>query len=294
MVELATSSDAPALVTGETGTGKSLVAKWMHYNGPLGNAPFISVNCAAFPESLIEAELFGYEKGAFTGAAAQRKGIFEMAEGGTLLLDEIGEMPIRLQSKLLGVLEDKKIKRLGGESVRPVDVRVIATTNRDVERAIKGGEMRQDLYYRLSVIRMHVPPLRERKDEIPDLCRFLLDRMEGGQKAVLPEPELGRLVEYNWPGNVRELRNVLERAVLLRRGAEIRPSALLGGTQGGAAAQPAAGRGSVLTLEETEKNHIAFALAEFSGNYSRTARALGISLTTLKRKLRAYGLMKPS
>jgi DNA-binding NtrC family response regulator len=294
LIDLAASSEAPALVTGETGTGKSLVARWIHYNSSLRKSAFISVNCAAFPESLIEAELFGYEKGAFTGATSASKGIFEMAEGGTLLLDEIGEMPLHLQSKLLGVLEDKKIKRLGGDSVRPVDVRIIATTNRDLESSIKSGEIREDLYYRLSVIRIHIPPLRERNNEIPGLCDCLLRKMDGGSGVALPDPEMERLMEYGWPGNVRELRNVLERAVLLRSGPELKPSVLLNSKPDarGVPLTDSPRTGGIETLKEIERKHVEYTLGEFSGNYSRTARALGISLTTLKRKLRKYGLMR--
>ncbi|MGC1454974.1 MAG: sigma-54 dependent transcriptional regulator [Nitrospirota bacterium] len=290
MVGLAATSDSPVLITGETGTGKTLVAKAIHYGGASPKAPFISINCASLPESLIEAELFGYEKGAYTGAVASRKGLFEMAEGGTLLLDEIGEMPIHLQAKLLSVLEEKKLRRLGSESVRTVSVRIIAATGINLEDHL-GKTFRKDLYYRLSVIRMHIPPLRERCTDIPQLCGHLMKAISGGQGVLLSEAEGARMCRYDWPGNVRELKNILERAYLLQKGQEFRPADLLGKTHqrpqtaatGSDADEP------LLPLEDVEMRHIRYALDRLSGNYTQAAKALKISLSTLKRKLKANG-----
>jgi len=288
LVEMAASSDLPVLITGETGTGKTLVAKSIHYRSRARAAPFIGINCASLPENLIESELFGHEKGAFTGAAAPKKGLLEMAEGGTLFLDEIGEMAMHLQAKLLGVLEDKQVRRLGGESLRPVNVRIMAATNAAIEEALD-KTFRKDLYYRLSVIRIHVPPLRERRADIPELCRHLLKSIARGRDISLLEPELLKLSRYDWPGNVRELKNVLDRALLLYNGEELRPSELLctiDRRRATAPAAPGAADDDVLLLEEAEKRHISRVLAKFSGNQTRAAKALGIALTTLKRKIK--------
>jgi len=288
LVELAATTDSPLLITGETGTGKALIARAIHYRGHTHRSPFISINCATLPENLIEAELFGYEKGAFTGAVVARKGLFEMAEGGTLFLDEIGEMPMHLQVKLLSAIEEKKLRRLGSESVRPVSVRIIAATGVKLEDFL-GKTFRQDLYYRLSVIRMHIPPLRERRSDIPDLCKHLLKALADGNKIELSDAEISNLARYDWPGNVRELKNILERAYLLQRGTEFKPSKLLG--QAPAAAytnsENTDGDALILPLEEVEMNHIQYALGRFGGNYTQTAKALGISLSTLKRKLKS-------
>jgi DNA-binding NtrC family response regulator len=287
MVVLAASSDSPVLITGETGTGKTLVAKAIHYRGPSPKAPFISINCASLPENLIEAELFGYEKGAFTGAVASRKGLFEMAEGGTLFLDEIGEMPVHLQAKLLSVLEDKKLRRLGSESLRTVTVRIIAATGVKIEDHL-GKTFRKDLYYRLSVIRMHLPPLKERRSDIPQLSSHLIKTIAGERAVLLSEAECARLINYDWPGNVRELKNILERAYLLQKGQEFRPADLLGKTRqtprtAGIASEVEA---PLLPLEDVEMRHIRAVLGRLSGNYTQAAKALGISLSTLKRKLK--------
>ena len=291
LVDLAATTDSPVLITGETGTGKTLIAKAIHYRGRTRKAPFISINCASLPENLIEAELFGYEKGAFTGAVVARKGLFEMAEGGTLFLDEIGEMPMHLQAKLLSAIEEKKLRRLGSESVRPVSVRIIAATGVKLEDFL-GKTFRKDLYYRLSVVRMHIPPLREHRSDIPSLCNHLLKALTGGHEIELSEAEIANLSRYDWPGNVRELKNILERAYLLQRGTEFRPSELLAQTPIAASAATAnSGNANmvdpILSLEEVEMNHIQYALGRFGGNYTQTAKALGISLSTLKRKLKA-------
>ena len=302
LLALAASSWAPVLITGETGTGKNMAAKAVHYNSKVRDKAFISVNCAALPENLIESELFGHEKGAFTGAVASRRGLFEMAEGGTLFLDEIGEMPVHLQTKLLSAIEDKKIKRLGGETIRPVDVRIIAATSLDIEHNL-GKTFRNDLYYRLSVIRIHIPPLRERPADIPAICAHLLRKTTHSADARLSPEEEQRLMRYDWPGNVRELGNILERAVLLRKGADLRPSELLRKTGGEQAAGERQAvpetametlgpmyKDKIIPLEELEQMHIRRALETLSGNCAQTARHLWISLSTLKRKLKEYGL----
>ena len=293
LVNLAASSDAPVLITGETGTGKTHVARAIHFQSPLRRRPFISTNCASLPRDLIESELFGSEKGAFTGADTTRYGIFEMAEGGTLLLDEIGEIPMNLQSKLLGVLEDRQVRRLGGSVVLPVNARVLAATSKDIETVLD-RTFRSDLYYRLSVIRIHVPPLRERPGDIPALCSHLLSTLTGGRLGGLAEAEIERLMSYDWPGNIRELRNVLERATILqlKRGEAMMPSRFIGGSAPPehAGHLPPARSTEGLTLEQAERSHIAAVLENHSGNLTRAAKALGIALSTLKRKVKHYGL----
>ncbi|MHB8138943.1 MAG: sigma-54-dependent transcriptional regulator [Smithellaceae bacterium] len=291
-IDLAADTDAPVLITGETGTGKNVVARAIHFKSALPAKLFLTVNCAAFPENLIEAELFGSEKGAFTGASTTRKGIFELAEGGTLVLDEIGSMPIHLQSKLLGVLEDKKIRRIGSETVKPINVRIIANANNDLEAAIKEKTFRNDLYYRLSVIRIHIPPLRERKNDIPKLCEYFIGKMSRDANMHLADAELGKLMEYEWPGNVRELKNVIERSLIIQRGQTLRPSLLLqnNGSFHSPANSVVQNEEEILTLESVEKKCIGQALKKFNGNYSQSAKALGISLSTLKRKVKTYQL----
>jgi DNA-binding NtrC family response regulator len=295
LIEIAAATDAPVLITGETGTGKNLAAKAVHFRSRENTSPFISINCASLPETLIEAELFGYEKGAFTGAVGVKKGLFEMAEGGTLFLDEIGEIPIQLQAKLLSAIDDKVIRRIGGVSARPVNVRIVAATSVDLEQEL-GRLFRRDLYYRLSVVRMHIPPLRERKNDIPVLCSHLLKTITNRQVEV-PDRELTELMKYDWPGNIRELRNVLERAVITQQGSVLSPSLLLERSPALASA-PAPGTTpcsfpppqdlTIKTLDECEKEIIGSALARLSGNLTQTAKALGISLSTLKRKIKEY------
>jgi DNA-binding NtrC family response regulator len=288
VLALAAPFDSPVLVTGETGTGKNLVAKSFHFDGPRRQGPFISVNCAALPENLIEAELFGWERGSFTGAVGSREGVIELAEGGTLFLDEIGEMPLHLQSKLLTLIEEKEAKRIGGRVARPIDARIVAATNVELESRVAAGHFRADLYYRLNVIRVHVPPLRERKPDIPSLAEHLLQRMVGrGRSPSLAQDEIERLMAYPWPGNVRELRNVLERSLVLHRD-PLRPSELLADVREAARApeRAAPAPDEELSLEAVELRHIQRVLQHQGGNLSRSARLLGISLSTLKRKLR--------
>jgi DNA-binding NtrC family response regulator len=290
LVDSAAAMDAPVLITGETGTGKNLIAKTIHYRGPLAQSAFVSINCAALPENLIEAELFGHEKGAFTGASGAKKGLFEIAEGGTIFLDEIGDMPLHLQSKLLSVLEDKTLRRIGSTAVTPVNVRIVAATNADLESAL-GKTFRKDLYYRLSVVRIHIPPLREHREDIPSLCGYLLSQIAKGRHVEIPDAEIEKLKEYEWPGNVRELRNILERALFLQKGEVLEPSRLL--AKQPVAAKPAPQASSpaeVKSLAQVEQEFIQCTLSALSGNLTQTAKALGISISTLKRKLKEYGL----
>ncbi len=296
VVALAAPFDTPVLVTGETGTGKNLVAKSIHFRGPRRDGPFVTVNCAALPEQLIEAELFGWERGSFTGAVGAREGMIEMAEGGTLFLDEIGEMPLHLQAKLLAFIEEKETKRVGGRLTRAVDARVVAATNVDLEALVAAGRFRCDLYYRLNVIRVHVPPLRERLADVPALVQALLARMASrGVPPSLHPGELERLMSYAWPGNVRELRNVLERSLVLHR-EPLRPSELVAPARAEPRPEEVRPDQGVeeLTLSAVEHRHICRVLGLHAGNLSRSARALGISLSTLKRKLGEYGLRETS
>ena len=289
LIRLSATSDAPALITGETGTGKNVVAKSIHYLQAENRGPFVGINCAALPENLIEAELFGYEKGAFTGAATARQGIFEMAEGVTLFLDEIGDLPLHLQSKLLGVLDDKMLKRLGGQSLRKVDVRIIAATNINLEEAIRQKRFREDLYYRLSVLRIHIPPLRGRKNDIAALCRHFLLKIARQPVPELPAAEIKQMEDYNWPGNVRELKNIIERSVMLQKDGVILPSELLEGTCSPVPdLMEASQEGKTpATLAEIERQHIGMVLRQMENNHTRTAEVLGISRSTLIRKLKA-------
>ncbi len=289
-VQLAAGSDAPVLVTGETGTGKNVVARAIHFGGPRSAGPFVALNCAALPEQLVEAELVGWDRGAFTGAVASREGLVEMADGGTLLLDEIGEMPVQLQTKLLSILEDREVRRLGGRSSRKIDLRVVAATNAELEERVATGGFRPDLFYRLDVIRIRLPPLRERPEDVPPLCEHLLRKLAGPRRKVsIPPEEIARLQAYRWPGNIRELRNILERSVVLHRDRP-RPSELLAASASVPVLRPRVepDPGEPLTLEAVERRHIEAVLRRENGNLARTARALGIALTTLKRKLRQY------
>jgi transcriptional regulator with PAS, ATPase and Fis domain len=285
------------LITGASGTGKELVARTIHELSPRRTKPYIAINCAAIPETLIESEIFGHEKGAFTGALERRTGCFELAEGGTLLLDEIGEMPVATQAKLLRVLEDRKLRRLGSKVETTVDVRVLAATNKVPEEAVAKGELRNDLYYRLNVFNIHMPPLREHKEDLPDLVKALLAEMntKHGRKAgTISEAVLHALQNYSWPGNVRELRNTLERAVIVCEGSVIETKHLPPGFGQGAirpaVADPDAVRlGVGTTVEEAEKLLILKTLEATSNNKTRAAEILGISLKTLHNKLKEYG-----
>lgn len=290
LIELASSTLAPVLITGETGTGKNVVAKAIHYFQNEPNRTFVSTNCAALPENLIESELFGYEKGAYTGAETSQKGLFEMADSGTLFLDEIGEIPIHLQSKLLGVLDDGTMKRLGGTTTRQVNVRIIAATNLDLEHAIDHKAFRQDLFYRLSVLQIHLPPLRDRKEDIELLCMHFINNRIPDQQISLSPHELEKLKLYDWPGNVRELKNLIERAIILRKSSTIEPSIFLDSKPINQSSDNHPPKTDIAPLHEMEKNHIRSALEFFAGNHTRTAKALGIARSTLIRKIDHYRL----
>jgi DNA-binding NtrC family response regulator len=296
LIKLAAANRAPVLITGETGTGKNLVAKAIHYFHNDQAPSFVDTNCAALPENLIESELFGHERGAFTGALSLRKGVFEMADGGTLFLDEIGEIPLHLQAKLLGILDNGVLRRLGGQTARKIDVRIIAATNMVLEKAVTEKIFRQDLYYRLSVMRIHLPPLRQRQEDIADLCRYFLKKIAPDQPLILPPHELKALLEYPWPGNVRELKNVLERSIILRSDNVVWPARLLGEYRQHPRPLEAAGLHvsaspeDIRPLVEMEKDLIGKALDAFAFNHTRTAQALGIARSTLLRKIDLHRL----
>jgi DNA-binding NtrC family response regulator len=284
-IRLAATTDSNVLITGETGVGKNVVAKAIH-ELQSGRDNFLMVNCAAIPENLMEAEYFGHEKGVFTGADTRREGIFELADGGTLVLDEIGEIPIRLQSKLLSILEDKCVRRIGGGRNILVDVRIMATTNQDLDQAIREKRFRQDLYYRLAVVTIQVPPLRERPEDIPEIAEYFV-RIFCRKPVRILDHDMKRLIDYPWPGNVRELRNVIERASLLLKGDVLRPATLLVNSDPEHAwvEHKHTQAREIVSLHELKRQQILTALKACSGNKSRTARTLGISLSTLKRTL---------
>ena len=279
-------TDVTVLIRGESGTGKELVARALHDQSLRKDKPFVKVNCAALPLELLESELFGHERGAFTGAHAPRAGKFEFADGGTLMLDEIGEMPPILQAKLLHVLQDHAVTKLGSNRPIPVDVRVIAATNRDLEAEVKAGRFRADLFYRLSVFPLAVPPLRERGGDVPLLATYFVTRLAatlGKRIDAIDDASMAWLSRYSWPGNIRELRNVLERIAILGEGpGEIRAHHLPTELRRG---ESWAATDEALTLEDVERRHIIRVLEVHRGNRSRTARALGISRATLYEKL---------
>jgi two-component system response regulator HydG len=288
------SSDATILIYGESGTGKELVANAIHQNSPRAHKPFIKVSCAALPETLLESELFGHERGAFTGAVGRKAGRFQLADGGSLFLDEVSEMSPATQVKLLRVLQEKEFEPLGGTRTIQVDIRLIAATNKDLGARVKEGQFREDLFYRLNVIPVHLPPLRERKEDIPLLAEHFFkihqERNKSSVKGFLPAT-LDAMIRYEWPGNVRELDNVIERSVLLTRGEYIGPEDLPPAIQG--AQERDLSLVSVppgMTLREVEKEVILQTLKNAEGNRTRTAQVLGISRKTLQNKLKEYGL----
>ena len=316
-------SNGWVLIGGENGTGKELIARAIHRESRRASGPFVEVNCAAIPEELIESELFGHEKGSFTGAVGMKRGKFEQAAGGTLFLDEIGDMSLKTQAKILRVLQERKFSRVGGAETIEVDVRVVAATNKDLPAEISAGRFREDLYYRVNVVPFRAPSLRERREDIPLLVSFFLEefcRDNGRAVKSLAPAALSALLAYPWPGNVRELRNVVERMVILARGSEIGPNDVpedvrLGAAKaaspagaaamttsaadGGVAVHGAGELGTALllpTLREAraafEKEFLARKLAEFGGNVSRTAEAIGLERTNLHRKMKSYGLVR--
>ena len=289
VIKVVAKSNATVLITGESGTGKELVARAIHSQSYRKDKPFVAVSCAALPESLLESELFGHEKGAFTGAHAQRRGKFEVANRGSLFLDEIGEMSANIQVHLLRVLEEKEFTRVGGNELIKVDVRVISATNKDMKKVVANGQFREDLYYRLNVVTIELPPLRERKEDIPLLAQHFLKKfaVENQKEITGFSPEATDfLLKYEWPGNVRELENAIERAVILAKNSYIEVADLPRESLTLARSAPL-----VKSLAEVEKNHILNILAKTRGNnYSEAARILGISRVTLYNKIKAYGL----
>jgi DNA-binding NtrC family response regulator len=309
LIEKVAATPSTVLITGESGTGKELVARALHEHSARRDRPFIRINCAAIPKTLIESELFGYDKGAFTGAVSAKLGRFELADQGTLFLDEIGEIPVEMQVKLLRVLQESEFERVGGIKTLKVDVRLVAATNRELLREVQGGGFREDLYYRLNVVPIHLPPLRERKEDIPLLVSHFLqrfnERLKKHVEGLAPEA-MERLVNHSWPGNIRELENVLERGVLFTEGSTLRvtdlPTELRGESTPAseapapvaeAPAPPASGSLKDLVRRETdrvERELIQRALDETNGNVTQAARRLKISRKSLQTKMKEFGL----
>ena len=294
-------TDADVLVEAESGTGKELLARMLHNFSPRANKPFVAINCSAFPESLLESELFGHVRGAFTGATASKSGKFQLADGGTLLLDEIGEMPLNLQPKLLRVLQEREVDRLGDTHPFPIDVRVIATTNRSLKQLIDRELFRSDLFYRLNVVPLTIPPLRERRSDIPELAEYFLRKHEPkgqrGQFTISPELS-ARLYAYDWPGNVRELENAIRRGLALAHGATLGISALEFSAPPSVWNSKASSIHSSInvvpklgqTLQAVEREVLEATLHATGGNRTRAAEMMGVSLRTIRNKIREYGL----
>ncbi len=293
-VERIAAADANVLIEGESGTGKGLIAQTIHQQSPRSTGPFLAVNCSGFQDQLLESELFGHEKGAFTGAVALKQGLFEVAERGTIFLDEVAEMSPAMQAKLLQVLDSREFRRVGGTRLHRADVRVVAATNKSMQREVESGRFREDLYYRLNVVNILVPPLRERREDIPILVEHFLARFQasaGARKTLSPDA-LQSLVEYAWPGNVRELSNIVERLVILTPGGVIGSDALppnIRSPRPGAAEAP-----GPISLAEMEKLHIARVLRETGWKKMRAARLLAIDLKTLNKKILDYGICLPN
>jgi two-component system nitrogen regulation response regulator NtrX len=301
-IKLVAPTNASVLITGENGTGKELVARNIHYQSPRRGKPFVEINCAAIPEELIESELFGHEKGAFTGAVAQKKGKFDMADGGTIFLDEIGDMSLKTQAKVLRILQERKFERVGGTKTVDVDVRVIAATNKILEEEIKSGNFREDLFYRLNVVPFTVPPLRERREDIPLLIEHFLNgfcKREGKEGKRISPDAMELIKDYEWPGNVRELKNIIERLIIMTEGSVIDVAALPSYmTSHGVAREVMPSRlENVLecnTLrearEEFEKEFILQKLEENNWNVSKTAEIIELERSNLYRKMKSYGI----
>jgi two-component system response regulator HydG len=295
VIEKVSQHNYPVLILGESGTGKELVARSIHYCGPRKNKPFVPVDCSGLVPTLIESELFGHVKGAFTGAQQSRPGLLETAHGGTVFLDEIGELPVDLQAKLLRALQEREIRPVGATDRIRIDVRVVAATNRDLEVAIRNGTFRQDLYFRLNVVQLKLPPLRERKGDIPLLVNAFLDKFSDPQKPprTISEDAMRRLMAYDWPGNVRELENAIERAMALGSGPILHLGDLPTNLQQ-STADTLPDTDEVVPLEELERRAILRALRETGGDKLAAARLLGIGKTTLYRKLKQYQTVSPT
>jgi len=298
MLAMIAPSEATVLITGESGTGKELIARSIHLNSPRQKHALVTVNCAALTDTLLESELFGHEKGAFTGADRRREGRFKQADGGSVFLDEIGETTPTMQAKLLRVIQEREIQPVGSDAIIDVDVRILAATNRNLQEDVKQGKFREDLYYRLNVVNLNVPPLRNRQDDLPLLAQHFLEKYaDKNRKPVKGFSPLAMdmLIKYEWPGNVRELENAIERAVILLPGEHITENQLplnIVQAHDGAPPHPAAAqqRGAIRSLEEIEKEAILATLATTGGNKSETARRLGINRKTLHKKLKSYGV----
>jgi transcriptional regulator with PAS, ATPase and Fis domain len=301
MKKVAASPATTILFQGESGTGKDLFAKAIHFYSSRADRPFLAVNCAALPDNLVESELFGYERGAFTDARQQKKGLLELADGGTIFLDEIGEMPMGLQAKLLRVLEEQSFKRVGGVQDVRVDVRIIASSNRDVKKMVEEGKFRQDLFYRLNVITITLPPLRDRGDDVMLLCRYFVNDYNArfGKNVSGLTPEAERILSrYHWPGNVRELKNLIERAMILEEGTQIGADALPidiaesqpRGTDVGVPDIALPDKGT--SLEKVEEELIRQALSRTRGNQTRAAKLLNISRDALRYKMKKFQLQE--
>jgi DNA-binding NtrC family response regulator len=293
-VQKVASTDSIVLVSGETGVGKELVARAIHLASPRRARPFVKVNCAAIPDSLLESDLFGYEKGAFTGAASNKPGRFEIAHGGTVFLDEIGEMPVNLQAKLLAVIQDRSFERVGGVKTIRVDIRIVAATNKDLQVACQNGLFRPDLFYRLNVVPLFIPPLRERREDIVPLADYFVKRLATKYKRMvgISQEVLNAFVGYDWPGNVRELENVIERMFVLSEDAVLDPALLPG--EIGSKAAPFVGSSfksqSEAVTRSAEKQMIMDALHTTAQNRTKAAKILGISRRTLQNRIKEYGL----
>jgi two-component system, NtrC family, response regulator AtoC len=295
MVSRLKDTRTPVLITGESGTGKELVARAIHFRGSFANRPFVAVDCGSLVPTLIESELFGYEKGAFTGALKSRTGLFQSADGGTIFLDEIGELPLEMQAKLLRVLQEKEVRPVGSNQRTRVDVRVIAATNRDLEQEYRAGTFRKDLYFRLNVVTVHVPALRERRSDIPMLAHWFLERCVPGRSVQVTNAAMKSLLQYDWPGNVRELENCVERAVALgdRQVLDVDdlPSAIASTAQsqdlGSVNASPGL---STTDLEDIERTTIERVFEQVKGDKALAGKMLGISRATLYRKLKRYNI----
>ena len=296
LMKQAAESDITVLIQGESGTGKELVARSFHFNSSRKSGPFVALDCATIPETLIESELFGHEKGAFTGATTRRAGAFERADGGTILIDEIGDLPYPLQGTLLRVLQEREIQRIGGTAPVTVDIRVIAATNKDLARAVKVGEFREDLFYRVAAFPIVIPPLRERREDIPALVEHFIEKFAKRLNRSfdgISTAALRLLLQYDWPGNVRELENAIERAVLLEAAPVIQagnlPPQLIPAITSG---QDSPERTTSLPLAEVERQAVLLALEVAGDNVTRAANALGIHRATLHRKLKKYNQVR--
>jgi len=297
LISKVANSKANVLVTGESGTGKELVARALHYNSDRRESPFVPINCGAIPENLLESELFGHEKGSFTGAIQQKSGLFEVANGGTLFLDEIGELPAMMQVKLLRVLQEKEVRRVGGTKNIVVDVRLVAATNKDLEEEVSQGTFREDLFYRLNVIRLALPPLRERRDDIPVLIEHFYQKITGKSGLKVGDQALRRLLDYNWPGNIRELENVIERCIVLGQGDELGEDCL----PANLCAESVSSEGQVLQIPDSgldidaylggiEKDILLKALDKTGGVRKKAAELLGISFRSIRYRLAKFGI----